>query len=156
MAARPTYLLTTTLSLPQAVASSSRCDRFSGADLAGLAREAAVAALREYLINRGEKSLGVTTDPQAVVVAPLAADVTAAASAIKSTACPAPVHQRHFLDALARTAPSVSLADERMYSALRGRMEQARSRLVVAAEPGSDPSPTGATAAGSEGRLVAS
>lgn len=77
-----------------------------------------------------------------------------------TTAAPAPVHQRHFLAALARTAPSVSLADERRYNALRGRMEQARFSLAAdapaAAAAGVEggPSPGEADAAGPGGAVA--
>lgn len=111
----------------QAVASSARCERFSGADLAGLAREAAVAALREILEGRGHQGL-VLSGQQAAGGGPGNLNSVPLGTSLK---CPAPVHQRHFLAALSRTAPSVSLADERMYNALRGRMEQARSHLAA-------------------------
>ncbi|KAJ2779022.1 Ribosome biogenesis ATPase rix7 [Coemansia javaensis] len=76
-----------------AVAADSRCDGLSGADLAGLVREASVAALRSIVFAS----------------APVAA--------------PAPrrilVTREHFAAALARTTPSVSAPDMRRYEALR-------------------------------------
>lgn len=115
----------------QAITSLPRCERFSGADLAGLAREAAVAALRELLVSRGAMGLGGEAVGAAATQA-AAAPAGVGSASVAPTAPPlAPVYQRHFLAALARTAPSVSLADERRYNALRGRMEQARSSLLV-------------------------
>ncbi|KAJ2765764.1 Ribosome biogenesis ATPase rix7 [Coemansia nantahalensis] len=72
-----------------AVAADSRCDGFSGADLAGLVREASVAALRAVVL-----------------------DGAAAGARIRVTAA-------HFAAALGRTAPSVSTVDMRRYEALR-------------------------------------
>jgi ribosome biogenesis ATPase len=149
---------------PQAIAASPRCERFSGADLAGLAREAAVVALKEHLFASGDAGLvAAETSEQADLAAPLRIDEGPHAdttdhsksgvhtvAVIPPLPAPSAVHQRHLRIALERMVPSVSLADERMYNALRGRMRQARSHLVSL-----DPeSLTNAVSAETQGRIA--
>ncbi|KAI8918469.1 P-loop containing nucleoside triphosphate hydrolase protein [Powellomyces hirtus] len=79
----------------EVVAADPKCDGYSGADLAALVREAAVAALREGLKKNG-----------GVVGGPLDQQ-------------DAWVRQRHFLAAFSKMAPSVGKKDRRRYELLR-------------------------------------
>ena len=83
---------------PAAIAASPACDGFSGADLAALVREAAVAALKE-------------------------ATAAAGGGATASAPC---VSARHFASALLAVPPSVSPRDARMYGQLRSRLSGGR------------------------------
>jgi ribosome biogenesis ATPase len=94
-----------------AIASDARCTRFSGADLAGLVREASVASLKELL-----------SAPTIAVAGPVQ------------------VHQRHFIQALDKSLPSVSSADEKVYNTMRVQLRHSRSHVV--------PSTSAAPAAG--------
>jgi ribosome biogenesis ATPase len=85
----------------ESIARMSQCDRFSGADLAGLVREAAMMALRERLKES-------ESEPPTVTVS----------------------HQ-HFLQALSRVRPSVSKADQKLYNAMESRLRQARSHVTA-------------------------
>ncbi|KAJ1731763.1 Ribosome biogenesis ATPase rix7 [Coemansia biformis] len=82
-----------------AVAADNRCDGFSGADLAGLVREASVAALRAVVFNSGPAGTGLAAQQ-------------APRGQIRVTG-------EHFAVALGRTAPSVSATDMKRYEALR-------------------------------------
>ncbi|KAJ2695488.1 Ribosome biogenesis ATPase rix7 [Coemansia sp. IMI 209128] len=81
------------------IAMHERCNGLSGADLAGLIREASVAALRSVFFG---KDLGAT---EAVGCAPVKPSIV--------------VTMEHFNDALLRTTPSVSATDMRRYESLR-------------------------------------
>ncbi|KAJ2389811.1 Ribosome biogenesis ATPase rix7, partial [Coemansia sp. RSA 2603] len=83
------------------IAADSRCEGLSGADLAGLIREASVAALRtvfysEELSDENASSLNVDNN---------SSDIN--------------VTNEHFQAALERISPSVSAADMRRYESLR-------------------------------------
>ena len=141
----------------KSIASSAACERFSGADLAGLVREAAVLALKEYLLGLGDvegmmegggsrlsgstsSSISSTSTPNdhmhrststptgSNLVGSAAAAASAAAGA--SPAVPAVlVNHRHFVVALSHTFPSVSPADERLYNTLQAKLRQSRSHI---------------------------
>jgi ribosome biogenesis ATPase len=81
-----------------AVARDRRCEGFSGADLAGLGREAAMLALKEAFKPRG------------AAPAPATASVRPA------------VLQRHFEESFASVFPSVSKRDSRLYASLRHKL----------------------------------
>ncbi|KAJ2161480.1 Ribosome biogenesis ATPase rix7 [Coemansia sp. RSA 552] len=81
----------------ETVARDPRCEGFSGADLAGLVREASVTALRSVILGPGAAALAGR--PLAEQKLTVTAD--------------------HFAAALQRTSPSVSAADMRRYEALR-------------------------------------
>ncbi|KAJ3017062.1 hypothetical protein HKX48_003743 [Thoreauomyces humboldtii] len=83
------------------IASDTRCEAYSGADLAALIREAAVAALREGIAQSG-LTLGASM-PSFVN---------------------ARVHHRHFDAAFGKTAPSVSAKDRRRYEHLRVQLSR--------------------------------
>ncbi|KAJ2079047.1 Ribosome biogenesis ATPase rix7 [Coemansia sp. RSA 988] len=78
------------------VAADQRCSGFSGADLAGLVREASVTALRLAVFSRNAAAATAAPDNPAIIVT-----------------------YEHFEAALQRTAPSVSAADMRRYDSLR-------------------------------------
>ncbi|KAJ1885764.1 Ribosome biogenesis ATPase rix7 [Kickxella alabastrina] len=80
-----------------AIASDERCEGLSGADLAGLIREASVAALHSVFFSE---------------------DCDAAAASATS-GHGLQVTREHFRTALLRTSPSVSAADMRRYESLR-------------------------------------
>ncbi|PWN26847.1 AAA-domain-containing protein [Jaminaea rosea] len=88
----------------EAVAKDCRADGFSGADLANLAREAAVTALKAAL---AEARRAGGADGQA-----------ASSNAVPRVL----VSQRHFLEALDKTSPSVSAAQRAKYRGLRSRL----------------------------------
>ncbi|KAJ2861830.1 Ribosome biogenesis ATPase rix7 [Coemansia aciculifera] len=81
------------------IAAHERCNGFSGADLAGLIREASVAALRSVFFGKNSDKTEV-------------ADSTSVKPSIVVT-------MEHFSDALLRTTPSVSATDMRRYESLR-------------------------------------
>ncbi|KAJ2794351.1 Ribosome biogenesis ATPase rix7, partial [Coemansia guatemalensis] len=78
------------------IAADQRCSGFSGADLAGLVREASVTALRLAVFARNSAAPTMAPGSPTIVV----------------------THE-HFDAALQRTAPSVSAADMRRYESLR-------------------------------------
>ncbi|KAJ1962959.1 Ribosome biogenesis ATPase rix7, partial [Dipsacomyces acuminosporus] len=82
------------------VASDARCSGFSGADIAGLIREAAVAALRSVFFDKSSASEQASV-PNAKR---------------KQTIL---VTKSHFDAALSRTTPSVSASDMKRYESLR-------------------------------------
>ncbi|KAJ2878818.1 Ribosome biogenesis ATPase rix7, partial [Coemansia asiatica] len=84
-----------------AVAADTRCQGFSGADLAGLIREASVAALRSVFYREEQSGSASDCPPSA-----------ASSRQIQVT-------REHFQTALQRTSPSVSAADMRRYDSLR-------------------------------------
>jgi ribosome biogenesis ATPase len=91
------------------VAASSRCDGFSGADMAALLREACVQALR---------SQGASPDTFGLGSAPL----------------PSPlVTEAHFDAAFSTVMPSVSRADARRYDELRRKLRRSRNTIPDAA-----------------------
>jgi ribosome biogenesis ATPase len=94
------------------VARDARCDRFSGADLAGLVREAALSALRERLASE--------EGPEA-----------AAGSSPRSSAhVHVVVQASHFERALSRVRPSVSRADQKLYNSMERRLRNARATVA--------------------------
>lgn len=82
------------------VASDSRCDGFSGADLSALVRESAVAALRQTFEVLGDLDQPEQPDSKDRVVA---------------------VNMHHLDVALSKVTPSVSAAQRRRYEALHSR-----------------------------------
>ncbi|KAJ2693069.1 Ribosome biogenesis ATPase rix7, partial [Coemansia sp. RSA 1285] len=86
------------------IASDERCTGFSGADLAGLVREASVMALRSVFFTQ-DKNAGSTLTP--VNDGPL------------KTRSKILVTKEHFDIALSRTSPSVSANDMKRYESLR-------------------------------------
>ena len=105
-----------------ALALDHRCDRFSGADLAGLVREASVAALKEYLLS----SRGFVSGDDAVSSSSSSSSSSSTAAAPTPSIC---VHQRHFVAALSKSFPSVSPADERLYNSMQAKLRNSRSHL---------------------------
>ena len=132
------------------IAADERCNRFSGADLAALVREASVASLHEYftaeeglqdaaIASGTSLSISTTTTTTSTSsseskkssrrrfgsVHPVAEGV-AGDDAVKpnsSSVLPSPiVCHRHFLAAFAKVSPSVSVADERQYNSLRTKL----------------------------------
>ncbi|KAK4702255.1 ribosome biogenesis ATPase, partial [Phenoliferia sp. Uapishka_3] len=87
------------------VARHAECDGFSGADLGALVREAAVSALREVFDSVEGMGEGD------------AEDETAEVEAVK----PVMVEQRHFMDAVKKTSPSVSVAQRKRFAQLRAK-----------------------------------
>ncbi|KAJ1662408.1 Ribosome biogenesis ATPase rix7 [Coemansia sp. RSA 1646] len=85
------------------IAADERCTGFSGADLAGLVREASVMALRAVFFKQDRD--GDTTSS-------MNASLTNPPSKITVT-------KEHFHAALSRTAPSVSAGDMKRYETLR-------------------------------------
>ncbi|KAJ2493235.1 Ribosome biogenesis ATPase rix7 [Coemansia sp. RSA 2050] len=81
------------------IAAHERCNGFSGADLAGLIREASVAALRSVFFGKGTSAI------EAADCSPVKPSII--------------VSMEHFNDALLRTTPSVSATDMRRYESLR-------------------------------------
>ncbi|KAJ2857156.1 Ribosome biogenesis ATPase rix7 [Coemansia erecta] len=86
------------------IAGDERCTGFSGADLAGLIREASVMALRSVFFKQGADNDGAST--------PMNASLTNPPARIAVT-------KDHFNVALSRTAPSVSASDMKRYESLR-------------------------------------
>ena len=124
-----------------AVAGDARCERFSGADLAGLVREASVAALREWLA--AEAAGGAAGEAAAEAAAGGSADAGAGAGAAGAlpSAPPQPlaapasilVGARHFDAALSVSFPSVSPADERLYNSMQAKLRGSRAHMLGAA-----------------------
>ena len=108
------------------IARSSRCDGFSGADLASLVREACVAALK------GNSAAFAVTD------------ALLSASAEKNSARNAPypppprVTDAHFEEAFQRVQPSVSSADQRRYDELRRKLREERGSIAAAGGEGKE------------------
>lgn len=112
------------------VALDSRCDGFSGADLAALVREASVLALREQLRQRkrdvaenGENSTGASSSllgatSQTVVQAGSASFATGASGSPFSIL----VDASHFDAALDKVQPSVGVTQRKKYESLRSRL----------------------------------
>lgn len=88
-----------------AVARDTGCDGFSGADLGALVREAAVSALREVFDSVEGMGEG-DEDEEAGEV-----------EAVR----PVVVEQRHFLEAVRKTSPSVSVAQRKRFATLRAK-----------------------------------
>ncbi|GAB0493830.1 hypothetical protein MMPV_005116 [Pyropia vietnamensis] len=120
-----------------AIAADPRTERFSGADLGALVREAALGVLRETAaVNptgapastpTSATSVDVLT-PAVDIPAPAAGARTAAAAAAAATAAASTlrVHARHFDDALSRVGPSVSAKDARLYQRLARQLRGGR------------------------------
>jgi ribosome biogenesis ATPase len=98
------------------VANDKRTEGFSGADLAGLTREAAIMALKE--------SMAADVQHAAAAAAAAAAAVSAGGAAAEpsSPSAAASVEARHFEAALANTFPSVSARDRRAYAGLKKKL----------------------------------
>ena len=88
------------------VAYSSRCNGFSGADLASLVREACVAALKGNIKNFAREDLDKTL-----------------------TKTPPQVTIKHFEEAFQRVQPSVSSADQKRYDELRRKLRKERGSI---------------------------
>jgi ribosome biogenesis ATPase len=86
------------------IAADKRCTGFSGADLAGLVREASMAALKE-LLARGPAT----------------------------TTSKVSVNALHFEAAFSKALPSVSEADERLYNSMQTRLRKSRAHITVEA-----------------------
>jgi len=104
-----------------AIAFSSRCSGFSGADLASLVREACVAALKGNMA--------------AFARADAAEKKNAAAGKAGNAPAPPLVTSAHFDAAFARVQPSVSSADQRRYDELRRKLRKERGSIAA---PGLD------------------
>lgn len=87
------------------IATATKADGLSGADLSALAREAAVSALREMFTS-------IDLDGPAL-------DVHSAVAVAGQPAEPPRVSMRHFETALERANPSVSRQQRRRFEALR-------------------------------------
>ena len=129
-----------------ALAASPSCDGFSGADLAALVREAAVAALREDVAaERAEAAAGGREVGAGVGAGPGARPSLDAAASVRAPPRPPPtVGPAHFTAALSAVVPSVSKRDQRTYDALRRRLGAGgRARLVTVEdrEGGGGPAP---------------
>eukprot|EP00892_Ulva_mutabilis_P001467 jgi/Ulvmu1/11320/UM074_0035.1 len=109
-----------------AVAAADSCTGFSGADLASLLREAAVAALKESL---RQEQAGAA--PAAAVAA------------------------RHFQAALLRVRPSVSRADRTLYARLRDKLVASRSHIAPDTPPVAAAAADPVSAAGAGGDTAA-
>jgi ribosome biogenesis ATPase len=94
------------------VGRDSRCEGFSGADLAALVREASVLALREKL---KEHRQGEQTNEMGGVTAPSTTPVVGANFLIQ-------VDSLHFHAALDKVQPSVGLSQRKKYNSLRSRL----------------------------------
>ncbi|PWN50105.1 AAA-domain-containing protein [Violaceomyces palustris] len=98
------------------ISQDPRCEGFSGADLAALTREAAVSALKETiqfsisLEEGGEELSGGSKKDKAGETKP------------RSSPPKVLVNHLHFLKALEKVQPSVSIAQRRKYSNLRNRL----------------------------------
>lgn len=124
----------------EAIAADERCARFSGADLAALAREAAVAALKEFFQSEVDSAGGGLPG----VVPP-------------GTPLPR-ISMRHFGLAFSKVQPSVSVSDEKLYNSLRTKLRRVPiSRDSAAGGSGNaaatpSASNTAGTGAGADGR----
>ncbi|TKA57154.1 hypothetical protein B0A53_01110 [Rhodotorula sp. CCFEE 5036] len=98
------------------IATSSKADGLSGADLSALAREAAVSALREMFSSIDLDGPAVDVAPQASYTA---ATTSAASNGTEAVPQPPRVSMRHFETALERANPSVSRQQRRRFEALR-------------------------------------
>ncbi|KJE96147.1 26S proteasome regulatory complex [Capsaspora owczarzaki ATCC 30864] len=108
----------------------ARCEGFSGADLAALAREAAVAALRETMTNV-ENAISLTdaaiaANSATALALPPSDDSAPAATHVERVA----IARRHFDEAFKRVRPSVSERDARAYAKMQGRLRNARAHLA--------------------------
>lgn len=145
---RTQILLTQTRSIPLAkdvdvatIAKSNACDRFSGADLAALAREAAVVALREYLANEATQqnkvtvfnpspsslssSSGTTVSSGSTIIVPSLSSSSSSAltNGQEETSTPV-VTSQHFYRAFNTVISSVSPTEELMYKSLRAKLRR--------------------------------
>ncbi|ORX59716.1 AAA-domain-containing protein [Hesseltinella vesiculosa] len=82
----------------EAVANDDRCEGFSGADLASLVRESAVAALRSKFYNQGVTTLDKDSTAEDIFV-----------------------NMEHFNTAFSRISPSVAPQDKKQYDKLRSK-----------------------------------
>jgi len=134
---RVQILLTQTRSIPLAsdvditrIAKSSSCDRFSGADLAALAREAAVVALKEYLANEATQQNKVTvfnssSSSKSTSTNTSVPNNTNTNDTSISTPAPKPVvTSQHFYKAFNTVISSVSPSEELMYKSLRAKLRR--------------------------------
>jgi len=105
-----------------AIAADARCNGYSGADLAALAREAAVGALRECDDDDGGGGGGDGDEAAAKPKAEGGGDATPM------------VRARHFDRALDNVLPSVSPKDERSYATMAAKLRRSRASVPAAAE----------------------
>ena len=117
----------------RAVAHDDRCRNFSGADLQALVREAAMAALSAQFAAEQQRA---------------ARQATAGAVGGSGPAPPTPeVTQAHFNAAFAKVAPSVSIAEQRIYRRMKATLRRSHikgdasttQRPAAAAPPPASP-----------------
>jgi ribosome biogenesis ATPase len=82
----------------QNIAYDPRSDGFSGADLAALVREAAVAALRSTIYSKRPQNEAQASDPTATAIY---------------------VHEAHFMSSFVKITPSVGKKDRKRYELLK-------------------------------------
>lgn len=103
---------------------SERCEGFSGADVAGLVKEASVMALKEAMaaaaaaLRTARNPSGPAAGEQAVVS--------------PSPAATPMVYLQHFAAALQTITPSVNKRDRRSYEAMRTKLRGVRAHIPVA------------------------
>lgn len=108
----------------EAIAHDARADGFSGADLAALVREAAVTALRETLRLSMSSTDMATNEPGQGFSTQKAG----------STPPSVLVTHAHFVAALDKVSPSVSVAQRKKYANLRSRLAGLPTRTARTAE----------------------
>lgn len=122
------------------IANQPKCDGFSGADLSALVREAGVSALREVFdrIELSEEKDGEDG---------MEGGLEASGAEYEREKAPVPtnpIEMRHFLTALKKTSPSVSVAQRKRFELLRakfagqpvGRNKEGRNRADVEGSSG--------------------
>ena len=111
------------------IAREGKCEGFSGADLFALVREAAVAALREVFykkeirpssaeISMDSTSSSATIESEESLAAKAQADQDLYS---KKLTLEVLVTQDHFLEALRKVSPSVSVAQRKRFEVLRAK-----------------------------------
>ncbi|KAE8232332.1 hypothetical protein CF326_g2645 [Tilletia indica] len=104
-----------------AIALDGRADGYSGADLAALVREAAVMALKEALgtslTASATRSFDDGEEDQERWAMPESYDEDMEGGGLKMW-----ISQKHFVEALGKVQPSVSMAQRRRYETLRSRL----------------------------------
>ncbi|KAE8215826.1 hypothetical protein CF327_g936 [Tilletia walkeri] len=104
-----------------AIALDGRADGYSGADLAALVREAAVMALKEALgtslTASATRSFDDGEEDQERWAMPESYDEDTEGGGLKMW-----ISQKHFVEALGKVQPSVSMAQRRRYETLRSRL----------------------------------
>jgi ribosome biogenesis ATPase len=102
------------------LAEDVRMQGFSGADLANLAREAAVGALKEALRSGRQRLDGM--DGQQLEHARGLGDGAGAGAGSSGSAVQVVITETHFLEALDKVSPSVSVQQRAKYAQLRSRL----------------------------------